>query len=127
MPGPNDPFNTRCTPTLLLPPQTLALQKSLQVINAPTTCVSFLQRSHALAVGSLSRVIRLYDATTYEQCGAITGVEETPLVMAAWLQVEKMHATVDVLALGDSGGYVRIYDVRSKEKVRGREGDRVTG
>lgn len=101
------------------PLQTLAHQKSLQVINAPTTCVAHLQRSHTLAVGSHSRSIRLYGATTYEQCGSIGGVEETPLVMVSWLQEAKQHATSDVLALGDSGGYVRIYDVRSKEKVGG--------
>ncbi len=62
----------RCPP--LPAPQSLQPVKTLQVINAPATCVSHLQHAHALVVGSHSRRLRLFDATTFEPCGTITKV-----------------------------------------------------
>jgi hypothetical protein len=44
--------------------------------SAPATCVSYLQHTHALAVGSLSRHIKLYDATTFEPCGVMPTVRQ---------------------------------------------------
>jgi hypothetical protein len=58
--------------------QSLQPVKSLQVINAPATCVSYLQHAHALVVGSHSRRLRLFDAATYEPCGTIPKVGVAP-------------------------------------------------
>ncbi|EFJ43836.1 hypothetical protein VOLCADRAFT_96020 [Volvox carteri f. nagariensis] len=88
------------------------------------TCSAFMPLTQKLAVGSFSRSIRIYDLASYEIAGQIPEIDFVPLCLDVWVPPRAKDS--ELVVVGDGGGWVRLFEVRSSAVAGGgTDGDAV--
>ncbi len=100
----------------LLPAQDLSHVRTIRASATMVTCAAFMPTSHKLVVGSFARHLAIYDVDrNYDAAGSIPDMEFAPLSMECWAPAGRKG--VELLALGDAGGYVRLYEIKLDASV----------
>ncbi|KAG2490207.1 hypothetical protein HYH03_011334 [Edaphochlamys debaryana] len=85
------------------------------------TCSAFMPLTQKLAVGSFSRSIRIYDLASYEVAGQIPEIDYVPLCLDVWVPPRAKDS--ELVVVGDGGGWVRLFELRSSNAAGGGDGD----
>ncbi|GLI65559.1 hypothetical protein VaNZ11_009122 [Volvox africanus] len=89
------------------------------------TCSAFMPLTQKLAVGSFSRSIRIYDLASYEIVGQIPEIDYVPLCLDVWVPSRAKDS--ELVVVGDGGGWVRLFEVRSSTGASGgADGDTIS-
>ncbi|KXZ56621.1 hypothetical protein GPECTOR_1g56 [Gonium pectorale] len=85
------------------------------------TCSAFMPLTQKLAVGSFSRSIRIYDLASYELAGQIPEIDYVPLCLDVWVPSRAKDS--ELMVVGDGGGWVRLFEVRSSTGSSGTDSE----
>ncbi|KAG1663156.1 hypothetical protein FOA52_006053 [Chlamydomonas sp. UWO 241] len=89
-------------------PNTMEHLKSVNCGKSWVTDALMLPLTQKLAVCTFARTMKVYDPISFELCGQIQEIEYAPMAMAAWVSPLR---DCELVAFGDGGGYVRMYEV----------------